>query len=235
GADRAAREAIERAVVWCRRMRSRNGAWASFDADNVRELVYRIPFGDFGALIDPPTEDVTAHVLEMLASVGAGLRDPMVAGGVDYLRGAQRPDGSWFGRWGVNHLYGTWCVVNALTALGTGRPMVERACDWLRQRQNADGGWGETCHSYADSSFAGVGDSTPSQTAWAVISLQLAGRGDESAATRGLRFLRERQVDGTWAEPQFTGTGFPRDFYLNYHLYRHVFPTMALAGVDGSQ
>ena len=227
--DLDARGAIEQAVAWCRHMRSQNGAWGAFDADNRRELVYRIPFGDFGALIDPPTEDVTAHVLEMLASVGCGLEDEMVREGLEYLRGTQRPDGAWYGRWGVNYIYGTWCVVSALTALGTGRGMVERACGWLRQRQCSDGGWGETPRSYEDASFAGVGESTPSQTAWAVVSLQLAGRGDDPAAQRGLRFLEERQVDGTWDEPQFTGTGFPRDFYLNYHLYRHVFPTLALA------
>lgn len=220
---------VERAVAWCRHMRSKNGAWGAFDRDNTRELVYRIPFGDFGALIDPPSEDVTAHVLEMFAAVGAGTDDEMVRSGLDYLRREQRPDGSWFGRWGVNYVYGTWCVVSALTALGTGHDMVERSCEWLRSRQNRDGGWGETCHSYTDPSFAGVGDSTPSQTAWAVISLQLAGQGASGAARSGLDFLRERQQDGTWVEPQFTGTGFPRDFYINYHLYRHVFPTMALS------
>ena len=235
GEAAAVRTAVDRAVTWCRHMRSRNGAWGAFDRDNTRELVYRIPFGDFGALIDPPSEDVTAHVLEMLAAVGAGLDDAHVRSGLAYLRREQRADGSWFGRWGVNHVYGTWCVVSALTALGAGRDMVDRACDWLRRRQNSDGGWGETCRSYDDASFAGVGDSTASQTAWAVISLQLAGAGDEPAARRGLDFLRERQIDGTWDEPQFTGTGFPGDFYLNYHLYRHVFPTMALAMAESKR
>jgi squalene-hopene/tetraprenyl-beta-curcumene cyclase len=210
-------------------MRSRNGAWGAFDRDNTRQLVYRIPFADFGALLDPPTEDVTAHVLEMLGAVGATVDDGAVAGGLSYLRAEQTEAGSWYGRWGVNHIYGTWCVISALTALGTGRDMVDRACDWLVARQNPDGGWGETCHSYVDPSFAGVGDSTPSQTAWALIGLQLAGRASHPACASGLAFLRDRQVDGTWDEPQFTGTGFPGDFYINYHLYRHVFPTMALA------
>jgi squalene-hopene/tetraprenyl-beta-curcumene cyclase len=226
---RRAEPAVARAVQWVRHMRSRNGAWAAFDRDNTRQLVYRLPFADFGAMLDPPTEDVTAHVLEMLACVGAGTDDPMVRGGLDYLRRTQRADGSWFGRWGVNHIYGTWCVISALTALGTGGPMLERACRWLISRQNPDGGWGETCHSYVDPSFAGIGDSTPSQTAWAVIGLLLAGRAEHPASRRGLEFLRERQVEGTWDEPQFTGTGFPGDFYINYHLYRHIFPTMALA------
>jgi squalene-hopene/tetraprenyl-beta-curcumene cyclase len=169
-------------------------------------------------------------VLEMLAAVGRGVSDPSVASGVAYLRRTQRPSGSWYGRWGVNHVYGTWSAVSALTALRTGGDLVRRATDWLLSVQNADGGWGETCHSYLDVSFAGVGRSTASQTAWAALSLQAAGLGGHPACRAGLDFLRERQVDGTWDEPEFTGTGLPPDFYINYHLYRHVFPTMALAG-----
>jgi squalene-hopene/tetraprenyl-beta-curcumene cyclase len=225
-----AAEAVERAVRWVVAMRSSNGGWAAFDRDNTRELVYRLPFADFGALLDPPSEDVTAHVVEMLAAVGRDGSDPALAGGAAYLRRTQRPSGSWYGRWGVNHVYGTWCAVTALTAAGTGEDMVRRGVRWLLSVQNPDGGWGETCHSYVDESFAGVGRSTPSQTAWAVLSLQAAGLGDHAAARCGLGFLRERQREGTWPEPEFTGTGFPRDFYINYHLYRHVFPTMALAG-----
>ena len=224
--------AIARAVRWCRAMRSSDGAWAAFDRDNTSRLVYRIPFGDFGALTDPPSEDVTAHVVEMLAGEGAGVGDPMVQGGLDYLRRTQLGDGSWWGRWGVNYVYGTWCSVSALAALGVGRAMMEQACSFLRWTQNADRGWGESCHSYVDPSFAGIGESTPSQTAWAVLTFQAAGHGDDPAAQAGLGFLRDRQSGGTWDEPQYTGTGFPRDFYLNYHLYRHVFPTMALAMAD---
>jgi len=227
--------AIERAVRWVRAMRSRDGAWAAFDRDNTRELVYRLPFADFGALLDPPSEDVTAHVLEMLAAVGAGVSDPDVAAGLAYLRRTQRASGSWYGRWGVNHVYGTWCVVTALSALGADADLARRGCDWLLAVRNADGGWGETCHSYEDESFAGAGRSTASQTAWAVLALQAAGRGDDPACVGGLDFLRERQVGGTWDEPEFTGTGFPRDFYINYHLYRHVFPTMALAGAGSGR
>jgi squalene-hopene/tetraprenyl-beta-curcumene cyclase len=222
--------AVARAVRWVVAMRSRNGAWAAFDRDNTRQLVYRLPFADFGALLDPPSEDVTAHVLEMLAAVGRGAADPVVARGLSYLRKMHKPEGSWYGRWGVNHVYGTWCVISALTALGTAPGLVRSGAAWLLARRNLDGGWGESCHSYADGSFAGVGRSTPSQTAWAVLSLQAAGMGDHPACRGGLDFLRERQADGTWDEPEFTGTGFPRDFYINYHLYRHVFPTMALAG-----
>jgi squalene-hopene/tetraprenyl-beta-curcumene cyclase len=231
GADlQAATSAVERARRWTLAMRSRNGAWAAFDRDNTRELLYRMPFSDFGAMIDPPTEDVTAHVLEMLAALGAGTDDPYVARGLEYLRETQKPSGCWFGRWGVNYVYGTWCVVSALAALDAGKDMIDRAAAWLVEVQNADGGWGETCHSYVDESFAGIGHSTASQTAWAVNALQLAGLAQHMATQRGLAFLCERQLpNGTWDERECTGTGFPRDFYINYHLYRHLFPMMALA------
>jgi squalene-hopene/tetraprenyl-beta-curcumene cyclase len=240
GGDRdAVANAVERARRWTVAMHSRNGAWAAFDRDNTRELLYRMPFSDFGAMIDPPTEDVTAHVVEMLAALGYDARNRYVARGLAYLRATQRPWGSWYGRWGVNHVYGTWCVISALTALYPRKMaqaeahvdgMLDRATSWLIAVQNPDGGWGETCHSYKDESFAGIGRSTPSQTAWAVLSLQLAGLAQHSATQRGLSYLCERQLpDGTWAEPECTGTGFPGDFYINYHLYRHIFPTMALA------
>jgi squalene-hopene/tetraprenyl-beta-curcumene cyclase len=228
--DEKAKAAIDRAVAWTLAMRSSNGAWGAFDRDNDSEFVYRMPFADFGAMIDPPTEDVTAHVLEMLALLGRNETDPYVETGLHYLRKMQKPWGSWFGRWGVNHVYGTWCVISALAALGSGRDMVERGAEWLMSVQNGDGGWGESCHSYVDESFAGVGTSTPSQTGWAVHALQQAGFANSPAVRRGLSFLRERQrPDGTWDEPYHTGTGFPRDFYINYHLYRHLFPMIALA------
>ena len=237
GGDRGAvADAVERARAWTLAMRSSNGAWAAFDRDNTRSLLYRMPFADFGALIDPPTEDVTAHVLEMFAALGCDARDPYVARGLQYLRETQRPWGSWYGRWGVNHVYGTWCVLSALGALGVERALVERAAAWLVSVQNRDGGWGETPRSYADDSFAGVGPSAPSQTAWAVLALQAAGMAQHPAARGGIAFLRERQrSDGTWDEPEFTGTGFPGDFYINYHLYRHLFPLMALAGERGAE
>ena len=234
--EAALRESVTRAVEWVVAMRSRNGAWAAFDKDNTREIVYQLPFADFGALLDPPSEDVTAHVLEMLARL-PGLpypgRDRLIAQALAYLRLTQRADGSWFGRWGVNHIYGTWCVISALAPLREQgfavTDMIERGCAWLLARQNDDGGWGESCFSYEDSSFAGIGNSTPSQTAWAVLALQTAGMARRPACARGLAYLRERQTGGTWDEQEYTGTGFPRDFYINYHLYRHVFPTMALA------
>jgi squalene-hopene/tetraprenyl-beta-curcumene cyclase len=226
----AVASSVERARRWTLAMDCRNGAWAAFDRDNTRDLLYRMPFSDFGAMIDPPTEDVTAHVLEMLAAFRYDTSNRYVARGLEYLRQTQKPWGSWYGRWGVNHIYGTWCVISALAALRTGEEMIERAAGWLISVQNPDGGWGESCHSYVDESFAGIGASTASQTAWAVLGLQLSGLSQHSAVQRGLAYLCERQrADGTWDEPECTGTGFPGDFYINYHLYRHLFPTMALA------
>ncbi len=234
GGGPAVDTAIARAARWVLGMRSGNGGWGSFDRDNTDHIVYRLPFADFGAMLDPPTEDVTAHVLEMLANLGYSIRDRVVVEGLSYLWNEQREDGSWWGRWGLNHIYGTWCVIAALTAFkertGWVQSMIDRGVTWILRRQNPDGGWGESCRSYKDASFAGVGVSTPSQTAWAIISLQLAGLGGHGACRRGLEYLRSTQVDGTWPEPQYTGTGFPGDFYINYHLYRHVFPLLALAG-----
>jgi squalene-hopene/tetraprenyl-beta-curcumene cyclase len=221
---------VEKAVKWAIAMQSSNGGWGAFDKDNIRQIVYKLPFADFGALLDEPSEDVSAHVIEMLGAVGRSNADPAIARGLDYLAGTQKPWGSWYGRWGVNHIYGTWCVVSSLASLGALPERVQRATDWLLTVQDPDRGWGETCQSYEDERLAGVGNSTPSQTAWAVLSLQQAGRGEEPAALDGLRHLCERQMSGTWEQPEFTGTGFPGDFYIDYHMYRHVFPLMALAG-----
>lgn len=233
GAETTVQAAVACAVRWVLATRSSNGAWGAFDKDNTREIVYRLPFADFGALLDPPTEDVTAHVLEMLAHVAAPDKDRIIRTALTYLRHAQRPDGSWFGRWGVNYIYGTWCVISALAVLRNTPyvvdDMIARGASWLLAHQNSDGGWGETCHSYKDSTFAGIGQSTPSQSAWAVLALQLADLGQHAACLRGLSYLQQAQVAGTWEEPEYTGTGFPGDFYINYHLYRHIFPTMALA------
>jgi squalene-hopene/tetraprenyl-beta-curcumene cyclase len=187
--------------------------------------------------VDPPSADVTAHVVEALAAEGlAGSR--AARRGVVWLLRAQESDGSWFGRWGANYVYGTGAVVPALIAAGVkpGKPVIRRAVAWLEEHQNADGGWGEDMRSYDDPSLAGRGESTASQTAWALLALLAAGKDDGTGpgrestdVERGVRWLIEHQrEDGTWDEPQFTGTGFPRDFYLNYHLYRLVFPVMAL-------
>jgi squalene-hopene/tetraprenyl-beta-curcumene cyclase len=180
-------------------------------------------------VIDPPSADVTAHVVEMLGA--EGLADhPATQRGVRWLLRSQEDDGSWFGRWGANHVYGTGAVVPALVAVGlsTSDISIRRAVRWLRKVQNADGGWGEDLRSYVDNDWRGKGTSTPSQTAWALMALLAAGeRGDE--VRRGIGWLADNQrADGTWDEPHFTGTGFPGDFYINYHLYRLVFPLSAL-------
>jgi squalene-hopene/tetraprenyl-beta-curcumene cyclase len=218
-----------RGAAWTLGMQSRDGAWAAFDADNTRALVRRLPFCDFGEVIDPPSVDVTAHVVEMLAREGM-TDDPRVRRGVDYLLREQEADGSWFGRWGANHVYGTGAAVPALVEAGFSpeHPSIRRAVAWLESVQNEDGGWGEDLRSYVDRSRRGRGASTASQTAWALLALHAAGeRGD--SARRGLDFLVRTQLpDGGWDEPWFTGTGFPGDFYINYHLYRVVWPVSAL-------
>ena len=223
--------AMARAVGWLLGMQSRDGGWGAFDADNTSTLVTKLPFCDFGEVIDPPSADVTAHVVEALAA--AGLPASRAARrGVAWLLRAQEPDGSWFGRWGSNYVYGTGAVVPALIAAGVlpGKPPIRRAVSWLIAHQNADGGWGEDMRSYADASWAGRGESTASQTAWALLALLAAGgTGTADSIEGGIRWLAGTQrPDGTWDEPQFTGTGFPGDFAINYHLYRLVFPLSAL-------
>jgi len=229
GGGPARKAAISRGLAWITGMASADGGWAAFDADNTSRLVAKLPFCDFGAVTDPPSADVTAHVVEALAAAGqAGSR--AARRGVIWLLRAQEADGSWFGRWGANYVYGTGAVVPALIAAGVqpGKPVIRRAVAWLEEHQNPDGGWGEDMRSYDDPSLAGRGASTASQTAWALLALLAAG-GAGSAVDAGVRWLAEHQrSDGTWDEPQFTGTGFPRDFYLNYHLYRLVFPVSAL-------
>ena len=221
--------AIDRGVRWTAGMQSSDGGWAAFDVDNCRALVRDLPFCDFGEVIDPPSADVTAHVVEMLAALGRG-EDPAAQRGISWLLEAQEPGGSWFGRWGVNHIYGTGAVVPALVAAGVpaAHDSIRRAVAWLEAHQNDDGGWGEDCRSYDDPRWIGRGSSTPSQTAWALLALDAAGERSE-AVERGVAWLvRAQRADGSWDEPQFTGTGFPSDFYINYHLYRQVFPMMAL-------
>jgi squalene-hopene/tetraprenyl-beta-curcumene cyclase len=210
-------------------MQSRDGGWGAFDADNTRRLVEKLPFCDFGAVIDPPSADVTAHVLEMLGHSGqAGT--PAAQRGIRWLLDAQESDGSWFGRWGANHVYGTGAVVPALVAAGIAPDSipVRRAGRWLERHQNADGGWGEDLRSYRDPAWIGRGASTPSQTAWALLAL-LASDPHTTAVARGVAWLLEEQrADGGWDEDLYTGTGFPGDFYINYEMYRYVFPLSAL-------
>jgi squalene-hopene/tetraprenyl-beta-curcumene cyclase len=221
--------AIRRGVDWLTGMQSSDGGWGAFDADNTRTLTRELPFCDFGEVIDPPSADVTAHVVEMLAWEGlAGER--ATRRGLSWLARNQERDGSWFGRWGANHVYGTGAVVPAAIAAGIPRedPKIRAAVRWLEENQNADGGWGEDLRSYDDRIWVGRGASTASQTAWALLGLLAAGE-RSGIVDRGVAWLSESQrPDGTWEEPWFTGTGFPGDFYINYHLYRLTFPVSAL-------
>jgi squalene-hopene/tetraprenyl-beta-curcumene cyclase len=252
------RAIIDRALAWTLAMQSTNGGWAAFDKDNDWRIITKIPFCDFGEALDPPSADVTAHVLEALGSLGFDRHHPAVARGYRFLRSEQERDGSWFGRWGVNYIYGTAAVLPALAAIGEDmtQEYVRRAADWVVAHQNADGGWGETCASYMDDNLRGRGPSTASQTAWALLALLAIGTRDyERSIRRGIGFLVATQrADGTWDEPYYTGTGFPgygfgaridfrddrtreriaqgselqRGFMINYNLYRHYFPLMAL-------
>ena len=229
-ADRV-RLAKERGVGWFLGMQNEDGGWASFDADNNRLYLNNIPFADHGALLDPSTEDLTGRGLELLGTLGYPRDLEAVDRAVHFIRRSQRHDGPWYGRWGVNYIYGTWSVLRGLAAIGVDprHEYVQRAVRWLERHQNRDGGWGETCESYEDYAFAGVGDSIPSQTAWALLGLFAAGRTSGPAVERGVNYLlRNQRDDGSWADALWNGTGFPRVFYLKYHLYAQYFPLWAL-------
>ena len=222
--------AIARGLAWLMGMQSSDGGWGAFDADNTRTLCRELPFCDFGEVIDPPSADVTAHVVEMLAAEGMG-GQLAARRGLSWLARNQEKDGSWFGRWGANHVYGTGAVVPAAVAAGIPRhdPKIRAGVGWLVLHQNADGGWGEDLRSYNDATWIGRGTSTASQTAWALLALLAAGERASEAVQRGVTWLAENQLpEGTWDEPRYTGTGFPGHFYINYHLYRLVFPITAL-------
>jgi squalene-hopene/tetraprenyl-beta-curcumene cyclase len=225
-------QAVERALDWLVGMQSANGGFAAFDVDNTSYYLNEIPFADHGALLDPPTSDVTARVVTILALAGRARDAAALARALSYLRQEQEPDGSWFGRWGTNYVYGTWSVLTALAHAGVGTedPAVRRAVAWLEGRQNSDGGWGESNDSYQPQRKAECAPSTPHQSAWAVLGLLAVGQVSSGAVQRGIQYLLStQQADGLWSDPHFTAPGFPRVFYLRYHGYCAYFPLWALA------
>jgi len=236
------RQAVERALRWEFGMQCRNGGWGSFDKDCTKTIFEAIPFADHNAMLDPPTVDITGRILEMLAAYGYTRSDRQVERAVQFILAEQEPDGSWFGRWGVNYVYGTFLVLRGLAAVGfdTHDPRIQRAAEWIRSVQHEDGGWGETCGTYDDPSTRGRGPSTPSQTAWGLLALLAAGDHTSVAVGRGVGWLLARQgAGGDWDESTgegwrrqalYTATGFPKVFYLAYHLYRQYFPLLALTG-----
>jgi len=222
---------VQRAIDWVLSMQCKNGGWASFDKDNNRMVFQHIPFADHNAMLDPATVDITGRVLECLATHGYSLKDAPVRRALEFIKREQEPDGSWFGRWGVNYIYGTMLVLRGLEAVGVDyhEPWVQQAAEWLRMMQNPDGGWGERCDSYDDPTAKGVGPSTASQTAWAVMGLLAASDTRSDSVQRGIAYLLKTQRrDGSWEESLYTGTGFPRVFYLMYYMYRQYFPLLAL-------
>ncbi|MFQ5671685.1 MAG: squalene--hopene cyclase [Nitrospinales bacterium] len=223
---------FQRALTWLLSMQSKNGGWGAFDQDNDLELLNKIPFADHGAMLDPPTADVTGRILWLLGILGYKKEHPQVRRAIAFVKRNQEADGSWYGRWGVNYVYGTFLALTGLRSIGEAmdQAFVRKAVDWLEAHQNEDGGWGETCDTYEDPSLRGAGASTASQTAWAVMGLLTAGQANGEPARRGVEYLIARQNEaGTWWEDQFTGTGFPVHFFIKYHMYQHYFPLMALA------
>ena len=222
---------LQRGLHWVLAMQGSDGGWGAYDKDNNKLIFNKIPFADHQALLDPATSDVTARCLEMLGAFGYDQSHPAVGAGIEFLRKEQEPDGSWYGRWGVNYIYGTWCVLSGLRGIGVdmSAPWIGKAVDWLESVQNSDGGWGESCESYAERGTAGQGVSAASQTAWAIMALLQAGASDSLSVIRGVQWLiRHQREDGVWDEPFHTGTGFPRVFYLRYHGYFKYFPLWAL-------
>lgn len=226
------KEAIERGAEWILAMQSKNGGWGAFDIDNDKDYLNHIPFADHGALLDPPTADVSARCVGMLAQLGYEMDHPAVKRGIDFLKSEQEEDGSWFGRWGTNYVYGTWSVLSALNGAGEdmNAPYVRKAVGWLKSRQRTDGGWGEDGRTYWEGSKDLAKDSTPSQTAWALLGLMAAGEVDCQSVKRGVDYLLAHPRDGgKWEEELFNAVGFPKVFYITYHGYSGFFPLWSLA------
>jgi squalene-hopene/tetraprenyl-beta-curcumene cyclase len=224
-------EVLQRGFHWALAMQGSDGGWGAYDKDNNKLIFNKIPFADHQALLDPSTADLTGRCLEMLGTLGYDQSHQAVGPALEFLRREQEPNGSWYGRWGVNYIYGTWCVLSGLRAIGVDMtaPWVRKAVTWLESVQNSDGGWGESCQSYSDVVYAGQGESAASQTAWALMALLQAGETDSLSVVRGVNWLiRHQREDGVWDEPFHTGTGFPRVFYLRYHGYFKYFPIWAL-------
>jgi squalene-hopene/tetraprenyl-beta-curcumene cyclase len=254
--ERAKQVALKRAAEWMLAMQCGNGGWAAFDKDNTKTLVAMIPFSDFGEALDPPSADVTAHVVEALGRLGYRQDHPAMRRALDYLWTKQEPDGPWFGRWGVNYIYGSGAVLPAFEAAGVAMDAqsIRKTVEWIVSRQNPDGGWGESCTSYVNADWRGRGPSTASQTGWALMALFAAGQWEHPAVERAVHYLAQtQQTDGSWDEPWFTGTGFPgygvgqrllrmprpgehgyqgdempAGFMINYNMYRNYWPLMAL-------
>ena len=230
--ERYQHESVTRALDWVFSMQCKDGGWASFDKDNDKLVFQYIPFADHNAMLDPATADITGRVLEMLAAHGYTQADKRVQRAIKFILNEQEPDGSWFGRWGCNYIYGTHLVLRGLEAIGVDRnePYIQQAAEWLRMVQNPDGGWGESIWSYHDPAARGVGPSTASQTAWAILGLLAAGDTRSDCVHKGIAYLLKTQRrDGSWQEKWNTGTGFPKVFYLKYHMYAEYFPLLAMA------
>lgn len=223
---------FQRAFTWLLSMQSKNGGWGAFDQDNDMQIFNQIPFADHAAMLDSPTVDVTGRILWLLGLLGYSREHPRVKKAIEFVKANQEADGSWYGRWGVNYIYGTFLALVGLQSMGEDmeRDFIQKAAGWLNAHQNEDGGWGETCDSYENPALRGKGVSTASQTAWAIVGLLAAGQARSDSVCRGIEFLIERQNEsGTWWENEFTGTGFPVHFFIKYHMYQHFFPLMALA------
>ncbi|MDD5199323.1 MAG: prenyltransferase/squalene oxidase repeat-containing protein, partial [Terrimicrobiaceae bacterium] len=226
------REQFDRALGWLLSFQCRDGGWAAFDKDLTAAWLEHVPFADHNAILDPTCSDLTARVLELLGAIGHDRQSQPVRRAIRYLRRTQEADGSWYGRWGVNYIYGTWQALRGLAAIGENmdQEWIRRGRDWLESCQGDDGGWGETCESYDFPSLKGVGPSTASQTAWALMGLCACGDAGRESIRRGIEWLvRNQNPDGSWTETETTGTGFPRVFYLRYGMYRLHFPLLALA------